>query len=128
MYCRRVLQAQANRDYLLSVARFNFYIDNMDLEEAQEMPKYVLNSITRLIGLEFLHREGFMEVSMHFKRTMNELLFAHTVLSDPSIAVEQIAVRERRKINHFKPKNRTMTLMKDGKKFKLTLKSLKAKI
>ena len=56
MYCRSVLQAQANRDYLLSVARFNFYIDNMDLEEAQEMPKQVLNSITRLIGLEFLHR------------------------------------------------------------------------
>ncbi len=59
---------------------------------------------------------------------MNELLFTHTILSDPSLRPDQIHLREKRKVNEFKPKSKVITLLKDGKKFKLTLKSLKTKI
>ena len=48
------MKAAKNRDNFLSNARYNFYIDNIDLEEAPQMPKKVLNDITKLIGVAFL--------------------------------------------------------------------------
>ncbi len=50
------------------------------------------------------------------------------VLNDQSLVVEKISLREKRKLYEHKPKNKVITLFKDGKKFKLTLKSLKTKI
>ena len=112
----------------MSEARYNFYLDNMDLEEAPSIPKYLLNNVTAMIGLPFLDLSLFLELNNHFKRTMNEILFSHLTLNDPSLPLLSCNRATVKKQIQYKPKNRVMKLVRDSKVYKLVLKSMSSKI
>ncbi len=44
----------------MSYMKYNFYIDCFDLEGAPDIPKYLLNKITNLIGIDFLDRNYYV--------------------------------------------------------------------
>lgn len=103
-------------------------MDNIDLEEAPSIPKTILNRVTLKVGLPLLALETYLELNNLFKRTMNELLFNHMLLTMPELKIENIKKKEKRKKTEYKPKNRVIKLSKDNKIFKLVLKSMKSKI
>ena len=81
------MKAVRNREEFLGQAKYNFYVDNIDIEDAPSIPKYVLNSITNMIGVQFLDLEPYLEINNLFKRTMNEILFNNALLNDPSLKI-----------------------------------------